>query len=372
MMKQPQLAGAPPALSQAVHTAPGLDIPGAAHEVAKTAQTHPAAALSRINDIIASRVLGLSLPDNRQIAGWSWPSPPGDAPLPVGAASLPDGNGPLYGNALTASLTGDYLEIRGRQRFRTGPRPDGATILLIGDRDAGKGGYIASFDSRAPILVGEPIFERDGFRITETVLSPARLLTSFQPVDAKRWHPALERAALVEELLHAALDFGILQGFSAAAHLYLTTRTRPWQGQGLAKATDDPHLVRRYGEYVATLHALEGLLTEAGDGLIHTGLDGGDSLARDGRETVSEAGEGSLRDARDAIAAARLYATLAGRSIINGTLELLGAGATSQRYGFDVFWRDFTAHGIAHPPRRPAEVIGRDRVVNRQQGKTHE
>lgn len=342
MTERPDLPAARPAHFFRPACAAALDIHEACQEVALTAAADPAAAVRQINDIIARRVLGLQLPDDRQIAGWSWPAPPGDTRLPDGA--------------LAAAASGELLEIHGRQRFRAGPHADGGAIALVRDKEAANGGYIVALNAAA-IRHGEPIFGRDGFRIAEIAITQPQPFTAFEKVDAHRWQSALDRAVLVEELLHAALDYGILHEFSAAAHVHLTTRTRPWQGQALDKATNDPHLVRRYGEYVATRHALEELLAQA-------------------RGAVAAAGSADdaahRRQARDAVAAARTFAALAGRAIINGTLELLGAGATSQRYGFDVFWRDFTAHGVTHPPYWPAEVIGRDLVVNLQREKYYE
>ncbi|WP_413725929.1 hypothetical protein [Sodalis sp. RH16] len=312
-----------------------LNINRAFQTVAQAGENEPAAALAQVNQTVARLLFGSLDPNPRDIAGWVWPRWPDDSVYPDGA--------------LTATVSGSRLAIRGQQFFRTANPKGDTALLLVRDADPAKGGYFVSLDGKANIHAGGIIFDRTGFQKDE-VRAPAPLAaTTLGAIDARTLEHITGYAALVEELLHAALDFGILQGFSAAAHTHITTRTRPWQGQSLTRATDDPHLVRRYGEYIATRHALAELLTEA-------------------REVVAGVAPGTSRQAFsqawDAVAAARLFAILAGRSIINGTIELLGAGATSQRYGFDCYWRDFTAHGVVYPPYRPAENIGRELVNN--------
>ncbi len=312
-----------------------LDINRAFQAVAETGESEPAPALAQVNQTVARLLFGSLDHNPGNIAGWAWPRP-------LDESISPDG-------ALTATAPAGRLAIGGRQLFRPANPQGDTALLLVRDADSAKGGYFVSLDGKSSIHAGGIIFGRTGFQKDEIRLPAPLAATSLGAIDARALQHITEYATLVEELLHAALDFGILQGFSAAAHTHITTRTRPWQGQALAKATDDPHLVRRYGEYIATRHALEELLTEA-------------------LEAVSRVAPGAPRQgfsqAWDAVAAARLFAILAGRSIINGTLELLGAGATSERYGFDCYWRDFTAHGVVYPPYRPAENIGRGLVNN--------
>lgn len=298
--------------------------------IAGEAQTDPALALVRLHEAVARHALDFLGHDLAQTAqGWS--RPPFLDPL----AS--------EDRALRGQVSGAVLTIAGRQRlYGSGPQ-DGAFPALVLDPDPSKGGYVATFDLGAYRNTGAPIFDRPGFHIDEIEIGDPLVVRSFEPVRPDELRAALDRASLLEELLHAALDYGLLQAFCGAAHTHITTRTRPWQGQSLAKATDDPHLVRRYGEYVATRHALGGLMAEARDAVQ-------DPNAPD--------------EARQAVAAARGFAVLAGKTLINGTIELLGASATSDRYGFDLFWRDFTAHAVAHPPLWSPEQIGRDLVAS--------
>jgi len=307
----------------------GFDLADTVDAIRDTARRDPAAALLRLNQITSRQTLALLdlstlAIETSTLSGWSRPDPD--------VAETPQNS------TLAAAENGGRVIVSGRQTVRT-TGPDGGSLLLIAaDGDERGGGRLLLLEPGPHVHVDEPIFGRSGFR--------ERWVDFAEPFDAEplaaltgaSLRAAIAQAALLEELLHTALDLGILDGFWAAARQHVTTRTRPWQGQALAKATEDPHLLRRYGEYAATLHAAEGLLEEAAAALANDTLPG----------------------AVEAVAAARSFALLAGRTLISGTIELLGASATSERYGFDLFWRDFTAHAVAHPPLWPNESIGRD------------
>lgn len=138
------------------------------------------------------------------------------------------------------------------------------------------------------------------------------------------------------DLLHAAADFGLIGAFLEAATGYVTTKTRPWPGTGYARAADDPHVVARFGRFIAAHHALEELL----------------------REAAQEIAAGS-HEAGELAAAARGQAIHVARGFVSGTLELLGASATSGKHGFDAYWRHLSAHARSHPPLgRPTSPAG--------------
>lgn len=137
------------------------------------------------------------------------------------------------------------------------------------------------------------------------------------------------------DLLHAAVDLGLIGAFLEAATIYVTTKTRPWPGTGYERAADDPHVIGRFGKFRAAFHGLESLLDEA-----------------------TEAAAVGRGDAPILAAAARGQAIHVGKSFISETIELLGASATSQKHGFDGYWRDFTNHARQHPPSQSAETIG--------------
>ena len=145
-----------------------------------------------------------------------------------------------------------------------------------------------------------------------------------------------DRHDAVADLLHTAVDLGLLSAFLDAATTHATTRTRPWPGTGYERAADDPHLTARFGKFVASIRALDALMDEA----------------------TLEAERGSAGAGR-AAATARHHAMSVGRAFVSSTIELLGASAASVKHGFDMRWRDVVEHARHHPPRTPLEALGR-------------
>lgn len=296
---------------------PTLDVDGARATILAEARVDAGTAVGLLNRLLLEAILDVEGHGSAGLSFWSIPARYGSPAL---SGSIQDGN----------------LIIEGRQHLRDLRSGGASALAIVRDRDPALGGYIARIEGKA-IVKGEPIFGREGFRESFIDAPEGHGVLAFQAVGKQALDIVLDLLPVLEDYLHAVVDLGILKAFFEIAHEHVTKRTRPWQGQSLAKATDDPHLVRRYGEYHTTLSALDVLVEEA---------------------TVSLK-TGSAERAIGAVAAARGYATLAGQSIINGTLELLGAGATSQRFGFDRYWSDFTAHAVAHQSLRSFEAVGR-------------
>ena len=153
---------------------------------------------------------------------------------------------------------------------------------------------------------------------------PATQITSVATGLAERNWPAFD------ELLHAAIDVGILAGFIDVARNFLLEFGRPWHESGVDSASADPHTIATFGQAYACLHALQGLVAKAETAVGH------DAFAR-----------ARLRP----VAVARGYAQLRVAQTINSIIATLGASSTSGRFGLDRQWRDFRAHSLLAPPR---------------------
>ncbi|GAA1760215.1 hypothetical protein [Luedemannella helvata] len=123
-----------------------------------------------------------------------------------------------------------------------------------------------------------------------------------------------------DELLHLAVDVGVLEGFLAAARDFVLTRARPWHESGVEEASRDPHTIDVFGEAVARVRALRLLFDRAADA---------DPLR---------------------VTTARWYAHLHGGPLVNAVIGVLGASGTAERYGLDRYWRDLRAHAWRNPP----------------------
>jgi alkylation response protein AidB-like acyl-CoA dehydrogenase len=337
-----------PAGTAGVPPKPIRTISAAVAEIGRRAESDPAAARAWLYHLVAIQFverLGLAASkrgESQRRYGWSRPRYGTGTPSQAAISATP-------------LREGGWL-LRGRQSLAVADACDEVVLLVRTDVAAREGLAIVlpTGDEAVSLAVNEPVFDRPGIRNGWISLDRPLADDEVRILPALSFDVELRRAALLEELLHAALDHGLLRGFAAKAHIHLTTRSRPWQGQSLEKATYDPHVVRRYGEYVSILDALTELVADAQAALEALG------------DTDEPEG---LRIATDAVATARSYATLAGRTLINGTIELLGASATSEKYGFDVFWRDFTAHAVHDAPAWTLDAIGRALIADREETK---
>jgi alkylation response protein AidB-like acyl-CoA dehydrogenase len=132
----------------------------------------------------------------------------------------------------------------------------------------------------------------------------------------------------IAQLVFTHVFLGIAEGALAAARDYVRTRTRPWIASKLESNTQDPYVLRRFGDMVAALAGAQAAADRAGE-RFERAWQRGDEL------TIDERG----RVAVD-IAAAKLLASRAVLDITSQIFEVTGAGAGHRAQGFDRFWRD--------------------------------
>lgn len=140
---------------------------------------------------------------------------------------------------------------------------------------------------------------------------------------------------IIAQLTKTHVYLGIAQGAFEAAREYTTTITKPWITSGVESATQDPYILRHYGELWIELKAAISL-TEVAAEIVQAAWE------KDLRLTYQERGEAAI-----AVSAAKALATKAGLDITTRIFEVTGTRATAARYGFDRYWRDlrtFTLH----------------------------
>ena len=131
---------------------------------------------------------------------------------------------------------------------------------------------------------------------------------------------------------------GIAEGALNAAKDYTLNQSRAWQGSGVEAASQDPYILQQYGELWAELQAAIALADKAAD-QVQRGWDKGTDL------TYEDRGEVAI-----AVAAAKIQAIKAGLRVTNEIFDVMGARASSSRYGFDRYWRDLRTFSL-HDPR---------------------
>jgi len=140
---------------------------------------------------------------------------------------------------------------------------------------------------------------------------------------------------IIAQLTKTHVYLGIAEGAFAAAREYTTTITKPWLTSGVESATQDPYILRHYGELWIELKAAISL-TEAAAKIVQAAWE------KDLNLTHQERGEAAI-----AVSAAKALATKVGLDITTRIFEVTGTRATATRYGFDRYWRDlrtFTLH----------------------------
>ena len=151
----------------------------------------------------------------------------------------------------------------------------------------------------------------------------------------------------VAQLVMTNLYLGIAQGAFEAARDYTLEQARPWFASSVDDAIDDPFTQHRYGQLWLTVRPAALLADEAARQL-DAAIGKGDAV------TARERGVVAI-----AVAEAKVLAHRAAIEISNQMFELLGARATSSRFGFDRFWRNARVHTLHDPVDYKLRDLGR-------------
>jgi alkylation response protein AidB-like acyl-CoA dehydrogenase len=175
--------------------------------------------------------------------------------------------------------------------------------------------------------------------LDDVVVDGALVIEEGSPPDPLTGAPSVLGA--FDQALHAAIDIGIARAALEDGAEFVRTRSRPWKealDAGIERADEEPHVVRKFGEFTARLYALEALLA-AGSAII----DEGYATPEPSRELAAEA---TLK-----IAAAKALAQEFAVEIASGIFELAGTSATDSAVNLDRHWRNVRTHSLHDPAR---------------------
>ncbi|WP_341678016.1 acyl-CoA dehydrogenase family protein [Niveibacterium sp. SC-1] len=153
--------------------------------------------------------------------------------------------------------------------------------------------------------------------------------------------------ALLAQLILVNLYLGIAQGALAEALRYLREEARPWSASGVTRAADDPYAQQRAGELHLLVRPAE-LLADFAAATVDTAFAQGPAL------TTQARGEAAIR-----VAEAKALAHKAALEVGNRMFDLMGARASSGRFGYDRFWRNARVHTLHDPLDYKIRDIGR-------------
>jgi SfnB family sulfur acquisition oxidoreductase len=141
------------------------------------------------------------------------------------------------------------------------------------------------------------------------------------------------------QLVHAAIQVGIAGGALRDAGTFVRERARPFfeavRAGWADRASQDPHIIRRYGQLATRVRAAEALLASAAVTL--------DEVTRRPRD-ASSAAQGSV-----AVAQAKAFAGEVAVEVASDLFSLSGASAADERHDLSRHWRNARTHA-SHDP----------------------
>ncbi|CAL1238914.1 acyl-CoA dehydrogenase family protein [Candidatus Methylocalor cossyra] len=142
---------------------------------------------------------------------------------------------------------------------------------------------------------------------------------------------------LIAQLVLTNVYLGIGEGALAEARTYTRRQARAWFSSGVESPTQDPYVLRKYGQFWVALSAAAQATDQAARLL---------DAAWSKEDALSEAERGQVAIAS---AAAKVLATQAGLDVTQRLFEVTGARATASAAGFDRFWRNLRTHSLHDP-----------------------
>ena len=149
------------------------------------------------------------------------------------------------------------------------------------------------------------------------------------------------------QLVLANVFLGLGEGALEEARRFTREQARPWVTSGVEAPSDDPYVLRHYGELWLGLQGAAALANAAA-----AAFDRAWSRAEE--LTVDERGACAV-----SIAAAKVATSRAGLDVANRMFEVAGARATTAKADLDRFWRNLRTHTLHDPADYKLRELGR-------------
>ncbi|NOV03738.1 SfnB family sulfur acquisition oxidoreductase [Paenibacillus sp. LMG 31457] len=146
------------------------------------------------------------------------------------------------------------------------------------------------------------------------------------------------------QIMHAAIDIGIARAALEDAASFVREHARPAFGSGAERASEEPDLIRRFGELGIRLQAAEALLDRAADAIDHARKD----------LNVETAGRAALT-----VDSAKWLVTETAIEITNALFEVAGTSSMDRKHNYDRHWRNVRIHTLHDPARLKLHHVGK-------------
>ncbi|MFC3789274.1 acyl-CoA dehydrogenase family protein [Paenibacillus sp. GCM10012307] len=152
--------------------------------------------------------------------------------------------------------------------------------------------------------------------------------------------------SLLSQSVLTQIFVGCALGALKEGKRYTREKTRAWGASGLDSASDDPYILRNYGEYWTETAAAESLADRA--------LAKIDAIWEKGNALTWE----ERSEAAALTAAANVFAGRVGLEVTSRFFEAMGARSAARDFGFDRFWRNVRTHTLHNPADYKLRTVG--------------
>ncbi len=211
---------------------------------------------------------------------------------------------------------------------------------------------VSALDSGAKLVVAAIPTSRPGVRVLGDWQNMGQRQTDSGTVELDRVHVAESELLstpgplgttfaslrpLFAQLVLVHVYLGIAEGAFAVAKDYTRDSRRAWFASGVRSPSQDPYVLRHYGELFVELEAAR-LLSERAGASFQAAWQLGDDLHADTRGAVAVE-----------VASAKVATTRAALDVTARLFEVAGASATSAQLNLDRFWRNARTHTLHDP-----------------------
>jgi alkylation response protein AidB-like acyl-CoA dehydrogenase len=193
---------------------------------------------------------------------------------------------------------------------------------------------------------GQKLTESGSIEFRNARIDNEHILGALPGAPAAAISPAATLGPPLHQLYFVNFYLGTAEGALAEAREYVLTTARPWQTSGVGAASEDPYILEQYGAFDAELRASAALADVAAQE-VEAAIARGPALTQAERDAAAAT-----------VYAAKVNSTRTALDITSGIFELMGARATSSRYGFDRFWRNVRTHTLHDPVAYKAREVG--------------
>jgi alkylation response protein AidB-like acyl-CoA dehydrogenase len=157
----------------------------------------------------------------------------------------------------------------------------------------------------------------------------------------------------IAQLTITNVYLGLAEGAFATAKHFVPNRGQAWLNSGLQDPTEDPYILRHFGEFWIELEGAR-LLANRAAGSLQNAWNEGEALTAEQRGSVAVD-----------IATAKVAAIRCGLRITSEMFEVMGARGTKTKDRFDRFWRNLRTHSLHDPVDYKIRDLGRWALNNK-------